>query len=224
MRTRPVGIHRHFHVLAMRNSIHRDTGHWISADDIWEKLKGCYDLDILESIEADGYDTPGSNGSNSIPVQSPSPEDNLALHPYFREEYSLPHDEAIDNMISQRRMRASASLPSTSPVPTSPVVEKTTRSSKKGKTKSSLAGLVGGESDSSALTQESGDESITPPPRMGSVATGTDAGTEYAEDEEQDAETHAKSTRKGTSKKKSTAAARKRGTSVSRGVIKKRKR
>lgn len=148
-------------------------------------------------------------------------------------------------MISQRRMRSSASLPSSSPGPSSPVVEKTTRSTRKGKTKSSLAGLVGGESDSSALTQESGDESITPP-RMGSVATGTDAGTEYAEDEEQDVETQgwyrilrslkqvdlnrftytAKSTRKGTSKsnKKSTATSKKRATSVSRGGVKKRKR
>ena len=250
MRTRPVGIHRHFHVLAMRNSIHRDTGHWIAADDIWEKLRSCYDLDILESIvsippccygqqltssqETEGYDTPGGNGSNS-------PEHNLAVHPYFGEGYTLPHDEAIENMISRRRMRDSVSLPSSSPEPTSPVVEKTTRSSKKAKTKSSLAGLVGGESDSSALTQESGDESISPPPRLGSVATGTDAGTEYAEDEE-DTETQsllrhfslllaissssatAKNTRKGKSIKKLIAASRKRGTSVSRGAVKKRKR
>lgn len=57
MRTRPVGIHRHFHVLAMRNAIHRDTGHWIPADDIWEKLKSCYDLDILESIVSVTSDT-----------------------------------------------------------------------------------------------------------------------------------------------------------------------
>lgn len=47
-----------------------------------------------------------------------------------------------------------------------------------------MAGLVGGDSDSSALTQESGDESISPIPRTGSVATGTDAGTEYAEEED----------------------------------------
>lgn len=180
-----------------------------------------------------------------MPVQSPSPEDNLAIHPYFREEFSLPNDEAIENMISQRRMRSSVSLPSSSPAPQSPVTEKTARSTKKGKTKSTLAGLVGGESDSSALTQESGDESIvSPPARMGSVATGTDAGTEYAEDEEQDAETPGslfnlypvldltlststvRSTKKGSSKssKKAAASTRKRGTSVSRGGVKKRKR
>ena len=42
-----------------------------------------------------------------------------------------------------------------------------------------MAGLVGGDSDSSALTQESGDESVAPTP-----ATATDGATEYADGEE----------------------------------------
>lgn len=50
MRARPVGIHRHFHVLTMRNTILRDTGQVVSIDDLWSKLRSCYDLDILESI------------------------------------------------------------------------------------------------------------------------------------------------------------------------------
>jgi MRG-binding protein len=50
MRARPVGIHRHFHVLAIRNAIYKDTGHLVSIDDIWEKLKTCYDLDALDAI------------------------------------------------------------------------------------------------------------------------------------------------------------------------------
>lgn len=41
-----------------------------------------------------------------------------------------------------------------------------------------MAGLVAGDSDSSALTQESGDESAAPTP-----TTNPDAGTEYAEGE-----------------------------------------
>lgn len=45
-----------------------------------------------------------------------------------------------------------------------------------------MAGLVGGDSDSSALTQESGDEGISGTPRD-SVVTGTDAGTDYAEED-----------------------------------------
>jgi hypothetical protein len=44
-----------------------------------------------------------------------------------------------------------------------------------------MAGLVGGDSDSSALTQESGDEGTAVTPRD-SVITGTDAGTESEED------------------------------------------
>jgi len=46
-----------------------------------------------------------------------------------------------------------------------------------------MAGLVGGDSDSSALTQESGDEGVPLTPRDTPV-TGTDAGTDYAEDED----------------------------------------
>lgn len=50
MRARPVGIHRHFHVLTMRNAILRDTGQLVQIEDLWKKLRTCYDLDILESI------------------------------------------------------------------------------------------------------------------------------------------------------------------------------
>jgi len=50
MRARPVGIHRHFHVLVIRNAIQKDTGHLISTNDIWSKLKSCYNLDALENL------------------------------------------------------------------------------------------------------------------------------------------------------------------------------
>jgi MRG-binding protein len=50
MRSRPVGIQRHFHVLSIRNSIEKDTGHLVSTDAIWEKLKICYDLEALEGL------------------------------------------------------------------------------------------------------------------------------------------------------------------------------
>ena len=48
MRTRPVGIHRHVHVLAIHNSIYRDTGFKVPMKDIWEKLNRMYDLEALE--------------------------------------------------------------------------------------------------------------------------------------------------------------------------------
>lgn len=51
-----------------------------------------------------------------------------------------------------------------------------------------MAGLVGGDSDSSALTQESGDDAAAAAaaaftPRE-SVVTGTDAGTDYEDETE----------------------------------------
>ena len=48
MRTRPVGIHRHVHILAIHNSIYRDTGFKVPMQDIWAKLGEMYDLDVLE--------------------------------------------------------------------------------------------------------------------------------------------------------------------------------
>lgn len=50
MRTRPIGIHRHFHALAVRLAIHRDTGQWVDTDDIWGKMRECFNLEILESL------------------------------------------------------------------------------------------------------------------------------------------------------------------------------
>ncbi len=52
------------------------------------------------------------------------------------------------------------------------------------RSKLTLAGLVAGDSDSSALTQESGDEGAVAETPRESVVTGTDGGTEYAEDED----------------------------------------
>ena len=138
--------------------------------------------------EADGYDVPGESHAGTPPFQqpaSPTPSDNIFNHPFFRSEFTLPQDETIDQLVSARRMRASASLPSSSPAPSPAANTKSGRGGRKGKSKLKvMAGLVGGDSDSSALTQESGDESVAPTPRD-SVATGTDAGEDYAEEEEE---------------------------------------
>ncbi|KAI8994131.1 hypothetical protein BD414DRAFT_274332 [Trametes punicea] len=233
MRARPVGIHRHFHVLTMRNAILRDTGQLVAVEDIWDKLRSCYDLDILESIEADGYDLPGESPASTppLPVRSPSPSDNLSIHPFFRHEYTLPPDETLDALVSARRMRASASLPSSSPAPSPSAHTKASRGGgRKGKSRlKHMAGLVGGDSDSSALTQESGDESVAPTPRD-SIATGTDAGTEDGEDEEDPRESPAasiasKQLRKGAKgSRRGTGGARGRGGSTAaRGTRRKKK-
>ncbi|KDR82845.1 hypothetical protein GALMADRAFT_206593 [Galerina marginata CBS 339.88] len=202
MRARPIGMHRYFHILAIRNTIFKDTGRNLHIETIWEKLRDCYDLDALDAIdiEAEGYHSPRSN-SSPISIRSPSPSENLAAHPFFREEFSLPYEE-FEPIIAQRRMRATASLPSSrapSPAPAqtpaaapSPRIISSTSSTKRGtgrkrgknaRSKPNYAGLVGGDSDSSALTQESGDEGGLPETPRDSVMTGTDGGTEYEDDD-----------------------------------------
>ncbi|KAH7915425.1 hypothetical protein BJ138DRAFT_1077300 [Hygrophoropsis aurantiaca] len=202
MRARPVGLHRHFHILAIRNAIHKDTGRMLSIDLLWAKLRTCYDLDALEGVvsafhnlthfsaysrhqEADGFDTPGSSQSSSPhAIRSPSPSENLSRHPFFRDEFSLPSDESFESLISARRTRATASLPSSTPAPSPRQRSKARKGKapKRGKTKRDMAGLIGGDSDSSALTQESGDEAAFTP--RDSVMTGTDNGTDIADEDD----------------------------------------
>ncbi len=50
MRARPVGKHRHFNALLVRNAILKDTGRSVHIESIWEKLRKCYNLDALEAI------------------------------------------------------------------------------------------------------------------------------------------------------------------------------
>lgn len=114
-------------------------------------------------------------------------------------------DDTLDALIAQRRMGSTASSPAASisplPVASTSARVSTTRKGRGGrrrggKTKAErieLAGLVGGDSDSSALTQESGDEkgaAMSASAGGGETpresATATDAGTEYAEDEDAD--------------------------------------
>ena len=50
MRARPVGIHRHFHVLAMQRAIELGTGREVEVESIWRKLESCFNLDALETF------------------------------------------------------------------------------------------------------------------------------------------------------------------------------
>jgi len=220
MRARPIGMHRHFHVLTMRSHIHKDTGRWVGIEDIWEKLKKCYDLEALDAIvchlldsillvidfslkdiEAEGYETPQTSKSTPISIKSPSPSENLANHPFFREAYSFPFDPSYEAIMAQRRTRDTPSPPSSpepSPAPSATGngsgagigggrVGRQKSSRRRGATatnsrsRANLAGLVGGDSDSSALTQESGDEGAP----TGSVVTATDGETVDGEEEEE---------------------------------------
>ncbi|EIW81075.1 hypothetical protein CONPUDRAFT_33822, partial [Coniophora puteana RWD-64-598 SS2] len=214
-RARPIGVHRHFHVLAIRNAILRDTGHPLKVERIWEKLRECYDLDGLDGfhVNESAFESPSSSHSNSPQPgerERVSPSENLFIHPHFHKEYALPHDEALEAIVVERRMRDTPSIPSSSrsasPTPQTPAAtEKEAggaptpaaggtgrgrggrrgkgrgRGADRAKGRVDMAGLVAGDSDSSALTQESADEG--PPATSRGSATGTD-GTEYAEDDE----------------------------------------
>lgn len=50
MRARPVGLHRHFHVLTIRNWILRDANVAVPPADIWAKLREYYNLEELEAL------------------------------------------------------------------------------------------------------------------------------------------------------------------------------
>jgi len=224
-RARPVGVHRYFHLLAMQSLINKETGRLVRIEDIWTKLESCYNLEQLEAIDldADNYESPNSKHS-PISIPSPSPSQNLSAHPFFREEFTLPYDE-FESIISVRRLRATASAPS-SPTPAPHPKKRNTR--KRGKSKLDLAGLVGGDSDSSALTQESGDDHTAETPRE-SAATGTDVGTDYADDEdvemrEPSPPTSPKPTRGRGRGTRGRAAGRGRGASASTRGPKKKKR
>lgn len=183
-RARPVGVNRYFHVLTMQNLILKETGNVVHIEDIWTKVESCYNLEQLETIdlEQENYESKNSK-SSPIPIPSPSPSQNLSAHPFFREEYMLPYED-FETIIAQRRLRDTASAPS-SPAPATRQKRGATR--RRRKSRLEMTGLIGGDSDSSALTLESGDERPVSTPRE-SVNTGTDAGTDYAEEEEVEVE------------------------------------
>ncbi|KAH8114730.1 chromatin modification-related protein EAF7-domain-containing protein [Phellopilus nigrolimitatus] len=187
MRSRPVGINRHFHVITMQAAIEKGTKRSVPIDDIWRKLESCYNLDALEALEAE-YESNANPSSSSTPqpVASPRSGQNLATHPFFRTEFALPSDSYVDELIAQRRARETPSPPST-PLPE--IRPAARRGRKRKPSKADLAGLVSGDSDSSDLTQQSGEEGAvrTPSERRGaSIATGTDPGTEDMQDEDDD--------------------------------------
>ncbi|KAG8914895.1 hypothetical protein FRC01_003874 [Tulasnella sp. 417] len=109
---RPVGLHRHFHVLAILQSIKQETGQHVTADDVWTKLRTLYDLGALEELEDQEEDP--------LHEEEEPPKDsvNYHRHPHFRTEFQLPQTQQFEEIIAPRRA-ATESTPA-SPEPPTP--------------------------------------------------------------------------------------------------------
>ncbi|KAJ3747224.1 hypothetical protein DFH05DRAFT_1521565 [Lentinula detonsa] len=212
MRARPVGIHRHFHVLTMRSSIHKDTGHWVAVDELWQKLKSCYDIDALNSIEFE-YE---AALSKFPPPQALTTDTDITKHPFVREEFSLLSEPSLEALISTRRVNPIPSPPSSPETSsTSPAAMKAKVSRSKKTTEKAKPAWPG-----------FGEEGQAP-----SVITATDGGETVDGDADDDVEmrdvtpdTTKSGRRKSTTKKSVPTRTRASATNPSSRPAKKRKR
>ena len=130
-----------------------------------------------------------NSGSNS-----PSPGENLATHPSFKEEFNpSAHDESCESYFAARRVRHASGTPTPEPSPapapigTGSAPNSSVKGSEIGKKqrhneKLKLAGLY--DSDSSALTQSGDEAGNSSPPPHGPSGPGTEVGTEAGEEED----------------------------------------
>lgn len=97
-RARPVGMHKHFHMLTLRRSIHSETGVWVDVSAIWAKLATLYHLEVLDDMDEQQFD-PTSGRIILFPVD-PDPA-VLYSHPFFR-EFALPYSQFSELMATRR--------------------------------------------------------------------------------------------------------------------------
>ena len=118
--------------IAVRNFISKETGRLVHIDNICEKLKKkittlmrwmplyvIASFFVVQDLESEGFLFLKTNNSEPIYIGSPSPNKTMASHPFFQEEF-VPFDENFEAIISQLRLRATTSAPSsppTSPIP-----------------------------------------------------------------------------------------------------------
>jgi MRG-binding protein len=97
-RARPVGMHKHFHMLTLRRSIRNESGFWVNVADIWAKLATLYHLDALDDMDDQQFD-PTTGRIILFPVVTEPAV--LHNHPYFR-EFALPYAQFNDMMTVRR--------------------------------------------------------------------------------------------------------------------------
>ncbi|CAE6487685.1 unnamed protein product [Rhizoctonia solani] len=97
-RARPVGMHKHFHMLTLRRSIRNDSGFWVNVADIWAKLATLYDLDALDDIDEQRF-----HPVTGHLLLWPSIWDADLLYNYSAfNEFSLPYNQ-FDDLVATRR-------------------------------------------------------------------------------------------------------------------------
>ncbi|KAG8695068.1 hypothetical protein FRC11_001758 [Ceratobasidium sp. 423] len=97
-RARPVGMHKHFHMLTLRRSIRNESGFWVNVADIWAKLATLYHLDALDDMDEQQFHP---ITGRLILYPSVWNADMLYNYPAFT-EFALPYDQFNDLMTVRR--------------------------------------------------------------------------------------------------------------------------
>ncbi|KAG8860916.1 hypothetical protein FRB96_003651 [Tulasnella sp. 330] len=106
---RPVGKHKHFHVLTVLQSIRQETGRNVTANALWDKLDSLYNLEYLDDLDR--------SDDELEEKETPPPSTNYNCHPRFRSPFELPADDSfIASLIADRRIKP-LNEPSPSPPP-----------------------------------------------------------------------------------------------------------
>ncbi|QRV92128.1 CT20 domain-containing protein [Ceratobasidium sp. AG-Ba] len=175
-RARPVGMHKHFHMLTLRRSIRNESGVWVDVDAIWAKLATLYHLDALDELDFHQYDS--ATGRPIIYPNSNSPA-VLHNHPWFH-EFALPYAQFNDLMTARR-----AATPVGESEPSKP------------RKRHLNAGLTNDDSELSDLTEGEDDAETD-----AATEAAEDGAEEEGEAETEDTPTSRRGTRKSTARGK----------------------
>ncbi|CEL56931.1 hypothetical protein RSOLAG1IB_08209 [Rhizoctonia solani AG-1 IB] len=143
-RARPVGMHKHFHMLTLRRSIRNESGFWVNVAALWAKLATLYHLEALDDMDEQQFH-PVTGRLIMYPTTWDA--DELYSYPAFT-EFALPYSQFDDLMHSRRAA--------------SPGAE-----NEKPRKRNLNAGLINDDSDLSDLTEGEDDaetDGATEPP------------------------------------------------------------
>ncbi|KAF9781544.1 hypothetical protein BJ322DRAFT_1220394 [Thelephora terrestris] len=182
---------------AIRHFLYRDMGFKVSTKDLWAelgRLKRSRELTPAWDWHASRVGVVKLNGNDpNSGSNSPSSDENLQVHPSFKEVSNPPsaQEKSYDSYFAFRRVRSASATPAPSPSPppgptrTGSAPDSSIRGSDVGKKqrhkeKLKLAGLD--DSDSSALTQSGDEAEESSPPLQDQLKPGTEGDTEVGED------------------------------------------